>query len=122
MKQSLRVGAILGAALMLGGAARPQEPQRLSGYYTVRWEEQSFQPCGEHQRWWVADPGPMLRRYRELMDGQYGTVYVSVRAEVSEPGHYGHLGMYSRSAAVREVISARAAGENDCRASDVAVE
>jgi hypothetical protein len=64
----------------------------------------------------------MLRRYRELMDGQYGTVYVSVRAEVSEPGHYGHLGMYSRSVAVREVISARAAGENDCRASDVAVE
>jgi hypothetical protein len=116
---------VVGAALLaatLSGAARPSAPERLQGYFTVRWEEQSFRPCGGSERWWVSDPGPLLRRYRELVQGEYGTVYVTVQAEVSDPGRFGHLGMFPRTIAVREVIEARAPTGDDCHGRDVAVE
>ena len=104
-------------------AARPAgEPRELRGHYTVRWEEQSFTPCGGGERWWVSDPGPLMQRYRELVQGEYGTVYVRVRAEVTGRGMFGHLGMYPRAIAVREVVSARQAGQDDCRGRDVEVE
>jgi hypothetical protein len=122
LKAMIRATLALAAAVGLLAAGRAGEPERLSGHYTIRWEEQSFQPCGSHEKWWVADPGPLMRSYRDLMQGGYGTVYVTVRAEVSEPGRFGHMGMFRRSVAVREVISARLAGEDDCRASDAAVE
>jgi hypothetical protein len=121
MQKVLRVAALLGLAGTLGAAPR-SEPQRLSGYYTVAWEEQSFRPCGGNERWWVSDPGPLLRRYRELVKDGYGTVYVTVRAEVSEPGRFGHLGMFPRTIAVREVSAAQVPHGDDCHGRDVEVE
>ncbi|HET7229524.1 MAG TPA: hypothetical protein VFJ16_05945 [Longimicrobium sp.] len=108
--------AALGLVMVAGALAPAGEPRSYSGHYTVRWEEQSFTPCGGREKWWVSDPGPLMARYREVMrESDYGSVYVTVRAEVTDRGMYGHLGMFPRAMAVREVVNARAAGENDCR-------
>ena len=107
---------------LLGAADRGMEPRRLTGHYTVQWEEQSFQPCGSGEKWWVSDAGPLLPRYRELVKGDYGTVFVTVRAEVTDRGSFGHLGMFPRAMAVREVVRAGTAGDADCRGGDVEVE
>ena len=92
------------------------DPVLVSGHYRVAWEEQSFTPCGARERWWVSDPGDLLARYRQVVTGgDYGTVYATVRLELTEPGMYGHLGMYPRAAAVREVLEAREPRDGDCR-------
>jgi hypothetical protein len=122
MKWIVAAVPALAAVALLGAAARGREPQRLTGHYTVQWEEQSFRPCGSSEKWWVSDPGPLMGRYRELVSGDYGTVFVTVRAEVTDRGRFGHLGMFPRAAAVREVVRASAAGEADCRRGDVEVE
>ena len=106
----LVLGPLLLAAL---AAAPPQETRVVSGLYTVRWEEQSLRPCGGG-RWWVADPGPLLRRYRELVEREYGVIFVTVRVRLSGEGAFGHLGMYRRTVAVREVLDARLPAEGDC--------
>jgi hypothetical protein len=122
MKKTVYAVSTLAAVALLGAAARGMEPQRLTGHYTVQWEEQSFQPCGSSEKWWVSDPGPLLPRYRELVKGDYGTVFVTVRAEVTGRGMFGHLGMFPRAAAVREVVRASPASDGDCRGGDVEVE
>lgn len=118
MRYGRRMGAVaaLGLVMVAGALAPASEPQTYSGHYTVQWEEQSFTRCGSSEKWWMSDPGPLLARYREIIkDRDYGTVYVTVRAEVTDRGMFGHLGMFPRAMAVREVIDARAAGDNDCR-------
>jgi hypothetical protein len=122
MKQALGLVAAAGTVAALAAARPGMEPERLSGHYTVQFEEQSFQRCGSGEKWWVSDPGPLLARYRELVKGDYGTVYVTVRAEVSGRGMFGHLGMFPRTIAVREVVQARPAGADDCGGRDVEVE
>jgi hypothetical protein len=117
MRMRGKVGAVAALGLVMAGAALAPagEPQRYSGHYTVQWEEQSFTPCGSREKWWMSDPGPLMARYRALHpDHDYGTVYVTVRAEVTDRGMFGHLGMFPRAMAVREVIDARASGEADC--------
>lgn len=89
--------------------------RRYSGHFTVRLEEQSFTPCGSGETWWVNDPGPLLARCEPpAEEGGSVTMYVTVDAEVTERGRYGHFGMFPRAMAVREVVEARPAGENDC--------
>jgi NlpE-like protein len=113
---------VLALAAGIAAGVPAHEPQELRGHYTVRWEEQSFTRCGSSEHWWVSDPGPLMRRYRELVQGDYGTIYVTVRADVTDRGMFGHLGMYPRAIAVREVVQAREAGSDDCRGRDVEVE
>jgi hypothetical protein len=110
----LRAAPLL-LVLPLAAAIGRDEPRVVSGHYTVGWEVQSFQPC-EGGRWWVADPGPLMAAYRDAVEGAYGTVFATVRAEVSEPGRFGHLGMYRRAMAVRELVEARPPAEDggDC--------
>lgn len=122
MKKTIGAVSAIAAAALLGAAGRGMEPQRLTGHYTVQWEEQSFQPCGSSEKWWVSDPGPLMARYRELVKGGYGTVFVTVRADVTDRGSFGHLGMFPRAAAVREVVRASLAADGDCRGRDVEVE
>ena len=122
MKKTIRAVSAIAATALLGAADRGMEPRRLTGHYTVQWEEQSFQPCGSREKWWVSDPGPLLPRYRELVKGDYGTVFVTIRADVTGRGSFGHLGMFPRAAAVREVVHAAPAAEGDCRRREVEVE
>jgi hypothetical protein len=101
----------------------PEPPRVVSGYYTIGWEEQSFRACrtgplpiGDPGVWWVSDPGPMMGAYRDLVEGDWGTIFVTVRADLTERGHFGHMGGYSRSMAVVELIDARRPSErrDDC--------
>lgn len=115
------------AALLLAVAATGSAPvpatTLVSGHYRIDWEEQSFTPCGGRERWWVSDPGPLAKHYREVVtDRSWGTVFATVRVELTDPGMYGHMGMYPRAAAVREVVAARAPAERDCRARTIEAE
>lgn len=92
-------------------ATSPDE-RVVSGYYTVGWEQQAFRVCGggrggDKGVWWVSNPGPMMRAYGDLVEGDWGTIFVTVRMDRTELGHWGHLGGYSRSVAVMELIDAR---------------
>ena len=97
----------------LGAAPAPQE-RVYSGYYTIGWEEQSFRPCtrgasaaGERGPWWVSNPGPMSAAYAELVEPMYGTIFVTVRMDLTSRGQWGHMGQYTRAVAVTELIDAR---------------
>ena len=96
-------------------ASRPDE-RVISGYYTIGWEEQSFQPCGERGKWWVNNPGPMMRAYGDLVEGDWGTIFVTVRVDLTTEGNWGHLGGYRRAIAVTELLDARAPSpdRDDC--------
>lgn len=93
----------------------PEPRERVvSGYYTIGWEEQSFRACrtsplpvGDRGVWWVSNPGPMMEAYGDLVEGDWGTIFVTVRMDLTEPGRWGHLGGYSRSVAVVELLDAR---------------
>jgi hypothetical protein len=122
----MRLRSILPLFLLpLLAPAEPRaEPQDrvVSGYYTVGWEEQSFSPCRgpsvprDGRAWWVSNPGPMMRAYRDLVEGEWGTIFVTVRVDLTDRGQFGHLGGYSRSMAVLELIDARRPSEDrdDC--------
>jgi len=88
-------------------AASRGEERVVSGYYTQQWEEQSFQPCGVRGKWWVNNPGPMMTAYRDLVEGDWGTIFVTVRVDLTDEGNWGHLGGYRRALAVTELIDAR---------------
>jgi hypothetical protein len=121
--RKMRLRALLPLLLLpLLASAGPRD-RIVSGYYTIGWEEQSFRACrrsplplGDRGVWWVSNPGPMMGAYRDLVEGEYGTIFVTVRADLTEPGRYGHLGGYSRSMAVIELIDARRPSErrDDC--------
>jgi hypothetical protein len=120
---SRTAAAALLLAVVASGAAPVPGTTLVSGHYRIDWEEQSFTPCGGHERWWVSDPGPLARRYRDVVtDRSWGTVYATIRVDVTKPGMYGHMGMYPRAAAVREVVEARAPAERDCRARTIEAE
>jgi hypothetical protein len=124
IRTKLKVLALPALAMAVGVAVGlpVREPQEFRGHYTVRWEEQSFTRCGSSERWWVSDPGPLMARYRELVQGEYGTVYATVRADVTGRGMFGHMGMYPSAIAIREVVAAHEAGSSDCSRRDVEVE
>lgn len=106
----MRVRSLLLLPLVpLLSSAVPGQPQGrlVSGYYTVQWEEQSFQPCGTRGRWWVSNPGPMLRAYRDLVEDEWGTIFVTARVDLTDEGNWGHLGGYRRAMAVTELLDAR---------------
>ena len=112
----LRTAAALLLALGTSAASPRGETVLVTGHYRISWEEQSFTPCEGVERWWVSDPGPLMKRYREVVpDRNWGTVYATVRVELTDRGMYGHLGAYPRAAAVREVREARAPRQDDCR-------
>ena len=94
-------------ALLPLSAAADKGDRRVSGYYTVGWEEQSFRPCGSRERWWVSNPGPMMGPYRDLVEGDWGTIFVTVRVDLTDEGNWGHIGAYRRAMAVTELLDAR---------------
>lgn len=93
---------------LLPFSAAPHADDRVvSGYYTVGWEEQSFRPCGQRGKWWVSNPGPMMQAYADLVEGDWGTIFVTVRVDLTDEGNWGHLGGYRRAMAVTELLHAR---------------
>jgi hypothetical protein len=97
------------ASLFPFAAADNPGDRVVSGYYTVGWEEQSFTPCGQRGRWWVNNPGPMARALADLVedDNGWGTIFATVRVDLTDEGNWGHMGGYRRGMAVTELIEAR---------------
>ena len=60
------------------------------------------------------DPGALARHWPKHVDGNWGIVYARVRADVSREGRLGHMGLFPRAVAVREVLDVRPACEGDC--------
>lgn len=108
------LSTLLAVLMTQAAAPPPAEEQRLDGIYENGFELSVFTPCdGDGVRYWVA-PGaieqkltddikrqirkngaaPGVRRYRVKLTGA-----------LSEPGEWGHMGMYPRVLNVTEVHS-----------------
>ncbi len=90
------------------------EPRPLRGIYRQGWEVQSFRPCGSREDWWVADGADLRPRAERAGLDPDGPLLVEVRASVSPPGRFGHLGGYSRQIGVEEVLRVEAARAGRC--------
>jgi hypothetical protein len=88
----------------------PGEPVRLPqvrefrGIYAAGFEQESFQPCGSRERWWVINPDSLRAAYNRAGAGAYQPVYAVVRGDTTRAGYYGHLGTYRRYLQVFEVV------------------
>ena len=110
----MRIRSVLPFFLLPLLSPETPDTHTVSGYYTVGWEEQSFRACGggrgaggDRGPWWVSNPGPMMRPYRDLVTGEWGTIFVTVRMDRTDQGERRQLGRYSRSVAVVELVDAR---------------
>ena len=93
------------------------EPNQLhEGYASFGFEVSAFTPLASDERWWVVGEAPyqdLRDRYGELTSNPYAEIYVEIRGDVSEPGRHGHLGAYTRTIRVTEVVTVRASRHGD---------
>ncbi len=74
------------------------------GRYLAAFEVSSFQPDGSIERWWTSFHDHLADEARELVDAARGTpVEVELAGELSAPGEYGHMGLYSRELRVHAI-------------------
>lgn len=73
------------------------------GRFLARWEVSSFQPHGDSARWWVTFAKPKDKALGTLLQRAASPVTVEFFGKVSEPGAYGHLGLYEREFVVERV-------------------
>ena len=87
----------------------------VSSIYTRGFEVHSFKPCDSKEDWWLADRDINDRyRARNLTNPQ-NYWQIQIRALVSPPGRYGHLGGYVRCVTEVEFLSAVESQTNECR-------
>ena len=124
---------ILFAALVLTvGCTSPPDPplphppstplpgKIYAGLYVLAEHESSLTPCNTTDRWDVKGFAPELDEFLQAhpeVRGGHGVaqVFVRLRGELSDQGHYGHIGVYSRQLTITEVIEVRAPTINDCQ-------
>ncbi len=91
----------------------------VSGHWYRAFEVSYFTPCGTSNRYWVwATPESRLaERAREFPYVDSGTPALFLRGSLylSQPGRYGHLGLYERQAVFTGVDELRPARAGDCR-------
>lgn len=78
-----------------------------SGSYTPGWEFSDFTPVSSKETWWLSGN---LERFSPLKEGYHPHgvhLFVTVEAQLSSPGQYGHLGHFPRELRVTRVISVR---------------
>ena len=79
----------------------------------VWFEVSRFTPQGTHQAWWLSGKVPCLEKFIDprLDERDVPPIYLhlKVRGTLSPEGHYGHLGSYSHSLELAEVLSCRLA-------------
>jgi hypothetical protein len=90
------------------------EPRPLRGIYRHGWEVQSFRPSGSRENWWVANGADLRPRAERAGLDPDGPLLLELRASVSPPGRFGHLGGYSRQIGVEEVLRVEAARVDRC--------
>ena len=79
-------------------------PNWFRGRFVARWEVSSFEPCGESERWWTsfeAADGPAAQRL--INNARPPGIDVELFGTVSEPGNYGHMGLYDREFRVQRI-------------------
>ncbi len=79
-----------------------------TGVYSLGFELSEFQPSGSECRWWLRgniEPIWAATGSREEMES--ASVRIAVEGSVSEPGCYGHTGMYRRALTVTRIVSAQ---------------
>lgn len=83
----------------------------IRGRYLLGPEVSWFQPEGSAERWWTSFGDTAAGEADKLMDAARGHgVEVELRGDLSKPGEWGHLGMYSRAFVVRGIRRVPAAG------------
>lgn len=102
--------------LMIGiaGCGHVPDSPELSdhrGNYSYQFERERFLPCDSDEQWWVVDQSDLHLRYQDMSERHGMDIFVHLRGTVSEPGQHGHLGLYSRTFTVYEVIEIRESGE-----------
>ncbi len=89
---------------------RPVALQEYRGVYSVGDEKNAFYPCGSKERWWVA----FRSGSRPDSVTGWGNWSMRVRGTVSPKGSYGHLGSYSRTLTIEQVLEVNSGRGNPC--------
>jgi len=110
--------AFLVLALAVSARAERTAPQVFEGAYLVGFEASQMRPgkvCGDRSiLYWVeAEPGAGFAeafekaggRTPEGSRGEVRAYRVRFEGRLSEPGHYGHLGRFTRQLTVSRVVS-----------------
>lgn len=103
------IAQIFVAVAVASANAKAEELASYSGYYVSIFEYSNFVPNGSKERWWLTGklncPGISNGSSDIMAPGP--TLHIVIRASVSEKGHHGHLGLYSREIKVSETVSCR---------------
>jgi uncharacterized protein YceK len=80
-----------------------------AGLYRFGFERSDFRLLGARERWWLTgDIGDLRRRMaRPSVDKPpelRNPVFLVVEGDLSEPGHYGHMGAYRRELRVTNIV------------------
>src|SRR5678816_1110562 len=68
------------------------------GRFRVDFEVSSFQPDGSPERWWTSLADKLGSKANRLVEAaRKAPVEVEFSGRVSEPGRYGHMGLYQRT-------------------------
>jgi hypothetical protein len=77
------------------------------GLYTLGFEMSEFVPSGSNCRWWLAgDTEPLWMATDAPQGMDSATVRIEVEGVVSDPGCFGHMGVYRRQLTVTRIIAA----------------
>jgi hypothetical protein len=100
----------------LAGCATPQSEfeqvtwgavRTYSGSYVPGWEFSDFTPVGRTETWWLSGNLNPIYPYEEGYHPHGVHLFITVEAQLSAPGHYGHLGRFPRELRVTHVVSIR---------------
>jgi hypothetical protein len=71
------------------------------------WEFSDFTPVGRTETWWLSGNLNPIYPYEEGYHPHGVHLFITVEAQLSAPGHYGHLGRFPRELRVTHVVSIR---------------
>jgi hypothetical protein len=81
-----------------------REQRWIRGRYSLGPEVSSFEPHGGSERWWTSFSDDIAPQAADLMEAARGSgVEVELWGDLSEPGEFGHMGLYARAFHVRAI-------------------
>lgn len=92
-------------ALALAACGQPAEQRRLTGTFTYGFERNAFdagQPRGEE--WCLATDSVELLRVERPPRMERVTIGLTIDAEISPPGRYGHMGTCAREVRITRIV------------------
>lgn len=106
--------AALALALALTACAPPTERRQLTGTLSYGFEHNSFEPAAPDESWCLAQESVQLLGVERPPRNVVVAVDLTIDAEISAPGRYGHMGMCTREVRIIEIIQR---GEQYCPSS-----